>query len=66
MGMNGEIEMIDWIEWNGGDWDGAPDEIVEVKYRSGVTETCAASEVAWFKHDWSANREDIVAYRVVS
>jgi len=55
----------EWIEWNGGDWHGVPDEIVEVKSRSGVTETCAASEVAWFKQDWSANREDVIAYRVV-
>jgi hypothetical protein len=34
-----EMATGDWINWNGRDWDGDPDQLVHVRFHDGVDDT---------------------------
>lgn len=58
--------MSDWIEWRGGERPVLPDTWVEIRYRSGKTETDRATMFGWGHYSTADNASwDIVAYRVV-
>ena len=59
--------MGDWIEWKGGERPVPPGTWVEIRYRSGETETDGATMFGWGHYSTPDNAcWDIVAYRVVS